>query len=130
MEGRGRGPRKVARILIRLAGTRRFRNAATGDGIHPQRLVPPRPGGAFPRGRFGYDARMGEKMPERLCRIRGFQGSSDEHDVRSKRRHAPTAKSDEAFPFLPRRSCERAPSDRSGRFLSGSRDFKPRGATR
>ena len=119
---------------IRIVGTRRFRYAAAGDGLHPQGLVPPRPGSvgecAYPRGRFGYDDRREEEMPERLCRIRCFQGDDDGHDGRSTRRLAPTAKSDEAFPLPAGRSCGDAPSERSGAFLSVLGDFKPRGATR
>ena len=119
---------------IRLAGTPRFRDAATGDGLHPRRLVPPRLGSvresAFLRGQFGYDDRMEEEMPERLCRIRSLPSAADEHDGRSTRRPAPTAKSDEAFSLLPGRSRGDAPSERSGAFLPGLDDFKPRGATR
>lgn len=134
MQERVRGPRKEARMSIRIVETRRFRDAATGDGLHPQRPISPSPGSvgeyASPHGRFGYDSRMEEEMPERLDRIRCFPGAAHEHDGRSTRRFAQTAKSDEAFSFLPGRYCGRAPSDRSGAFLSGSRDFKPRGATR
>lgn len=119
---------------IRIVGTRRFRYAAAGDGLHPQGLVPPRPGSvgeiAYLRGRFGYDDRWEEEMPERLCRIRRFQGAADGHDGLSTRRLAPTAKSDEAFSFPPGRSRVDAPSDRSGVFLTGLGDFKHRGATR
>lgn len=112
---------------IRIVGTRRFRCSAAGDGLHPRGLVPPRPGSvwecAYPRGRFGYDDRWEEEMPERLCRIHGFQGSADGHDGLSTRRLAPTANSDEAFPLPPGRSRGDAPSERSGAFLSVLGDF-------